>query len=186
MKARIACWLLLCTRISAAGGEASFATVLDRVSQRDPITRAILAVDQNREFKLEIIGDQARVTIWTNMKVRDPQEETLLFPLSDDVRQEHARLQFQGELDRLRARCLESEQRFRVSQYKKHSIQYGMPYAEAKERLRDEFRPGGGLAAEAGRHVLESDTHLLEFRQGVLVDVLARNAPDKQRADGKP
>lgn len=186
MKKRITFWLLLYPLISTAGGEASFTLVLDRVSQRDPITRAILAVDRNREFKLEIIGDQARVTIWTNLKIRDSQEETLLFPVSDDVRQEHARLQFQGELDQLRARCLESEQRFRVSQYKKHPIQYGMPYAVAKERLRDEFRPGGGLVVEAGRHVLESDTHLLEFRQGVLVDVVARNAPDKQPADGKP
>ena len=103
--------------------------ILARVSQRDPMTHAILAVDQHNAFRLEIEGEQARITIWKPMKIADPNQETHTFPLTDVLRQEHVRLQFQEELNRLASRCLDSERQFRISQYKKHPLRAGMPYA---------------------------------------------------------
>jgi len=187
IKRLIACWLFVCTCIFAHGGETTFADILARVSQRDPITKAILSVDQHRKFRLAIKGDQAEVTIWTHMKVRDPKQETYTFPLSDVLRQEHARLQFQEELNRLVAKCEESEQHFRISQYKKHPVRAGMPYNEAKELLKDEFKPDGLPRAEEGAYRLESDTHSVVFRHGILVDIITKETSNKPDAgDGKP
>ena len=108
------------------------------------------------------------------MKIRDPQKETYTFPLSDVIRQEHARLRFQEELNRLLARCNRSEQHFRISQYTKHPLRPGMPYAEAIELLKDEFKPDGVPRAEDGAYRLESDEHSIVFRHGVLVDIIKK------------
>jgi hypothetical protein len=95
------------------------------------------------------------------------------------VRQEHARLQFQEELNRLVAKCVESEQHFRISQYKKHPVSAGMSYDEAKELLKNEFKPDGLPSAEMGAYQLESDTHSIVFRHGVLVDVITKETSNK-------
>jgi hypothetical protein len=183
----IVCWLLVCACVSAYGGETTFADILARVSQRDPITKAILSVDQHRKFKLEIKGDQAEVAIWTHMKVRDPKQEMYTFLLSDVLRQEHARLQFQEELNQLATKCRESEQQFRVSQYKKHPVRVGMPYDEARELLKDEFKPDGLPRAEMGAYLLESDAYSIVFRHGVLVDIITKETSNNPaHATGVP
>jgi hypothetical protein len=186
MKILIACSLLICACVSAHGGDASFTDILARVSQRNPITKAILSVDQHRKFKLEITGDQAQVTIWKHMKVRDPNMETYTFPVSDSIRQEHARLALQAELDDLTSRSEEGERRFRVSQYKEHPVRYGMSYQDAKELLKDDFKPDGIPRAEEGAHRLESDTHSIVFRHGALMDIITKETTNKPDAgDGK-
>ena len=158
--------------------------ILARVSQRDPMTHAILAVDQHNAFRLEIEGEQARITIWKPMKIADPNQETHTFPITDVLRQENARLQFQEEMSRLAARCVDSERQFRISQYEKHPLRAGMPYAEAVELLKDEFKPDGLLRAEAGAGGLVSDSHFIEFRQGVLVDIITKETADKPDVGG--
>lgn len=174
--------------VAGSSGRGSAGTTIDdilaRVSQRDPMTHAILAVDQHNAFRLEIEGEQARITIWKPMKIADPNQETHTFPLTDVLRQEHVRLQFQEELNRLASRCLDSERQFRISQYKKHPLRAGMPYAEAVELLKDEFKPDGLPRAEAGAGGLVSDSHFIEFRQGVLVDIITKETADKPGAGG--
>lgn len=155
----------------AHGEEPVFEDILARVTQRDPTTKAILRVDNHRMFRLEIEGDKARVTIWKNMKVNDPDEETHSFPLSDLINQEFSRIQFQEEFDKLTSRCAQSEQRFRISQYKLHPIRYGMPYSEAESMLKGVFVPDDIPRAEFGAHRMNSDTHSIIFRHGVLIDI---------------
>lgn len=174
MKTLITYLSLLFACITAHGAEQNFEDILARVTQRDPITKAILHVDNHRMFRLDIEGDKARVIIWKNMKVKDLNEETHVFPLSDIARQEYARIQFQEEMNKLLARCTESEQRFRVSQYKSHPIRYGMPYEEAEKVLKDEFVSDGVLRAEAGAYCLNSDTHSIIFRHGALIDIVKK------------
>lgn len=174
MKILIACSALLFACLAAHGGEQKFEDILARVTQRDPITKAILRVDNHRMFRLDIEGDKARVIIWKHLKVRDPNEETHDFPVSDLVRQEYARIQLQEELNKLLARCTESEQRFRISQYKLHPIRFGMPYAEAEKVLKNEFMPDGLPRAESGAARLNSDTHSIIFRHGVLIDIVKK------------
>lgn len=177
MKILSACFLLVLVCASAQAEEPTFEAILARVSQRDPITNAILKADNNRMFQLEIKGDHATVRIWKNLKVIDPNQEEFIFPLSDVVRQEHLRLKFQDELNKIIARCTESEQRFRVSQYNKHPIRFGMPYEEAVKLLGDEFEPDGIPRAEAGASRLESDKHSIIFRHRVLKDVITKEVP---------
>ena len=186
MKILVACSLLICTCLPAHSGETTFNDILSRVSQRDPITKAILSVDKHLRFRLEIKGDQAEVTIWKHMKIRDPNQEKYTFPVSDAIRQEHARLACQTELNDLKTRCEESECRFRVSQYTKYPVRYGMSYQEAKKLLKDEFKPDGVPRAEKGAYRLESDTHSIVFRQGVLVNIVTKETSNKPDAgDGK-
>ena len=174
MKALITCLSLVIASLAAHGGEHKFADILARVTQRDSITKAILRVDDHRMFRLDIKDDRARVTIWKNMKVRDPNEETHDFPLSDLVRQEYVRIQFQEEMNKLLDRCNESEQRFRISQYRSHPIRYGMPYEEAEKVLKDEFVSDGLPRSETGAYRLNSDTHSIIFRHGVLIDIVKK------------
>jgi hypothetical protein len=186
MKNFIACFSLLVVGLSAQASETTFVDILARVTARDPITKAIQMIDNGLQFRMDIEGEQAKVTIWKNMKVRDPKEETYLFPLSNVIRHEYARLQFQGELNNLIARCAESEQRFRISQYKRHPVRVGMPYDEAKELLKDEFQADDLPRAESGAYRLESDTHSMVFRGGVLIDIITKEASNKPNAgDGK-
>jgi hypothetical protein len=173
---------------AGSSGRESAGTTLDdklvRVSQRDPMTHAILAVDQHNDFRLEIEGEQARITIWKPMKIADPNQETHTFPITEVLRQEHVRLQFQEELSRLAARCVDSERQFRISQYKKHPLRAGMPYAEALELLKEEFKSDGLPRAEAGASGLVSDSHFIKFRHGVLVDIITKETADKPGAGG--
>lgn len=186
MRLRIALGLFVGACLAAHAGETAFEDILARVSHRNPTTKAIMSVDQHRKFKLEIKGDQAEVTIWTHMKVRDPEQETHFFPLSGVVRQEHARLEFQDVLNRLSAKCAESERQFRISQYKMHPIRAGMPYDEAKELLKNAFKPDGMPRAEMGAYRLESDTHSIVFQYFRLVDVVTKETSGGARpADGQ-
>jgi len=174
--------------LPAQASEMTFADILARVTHRDPITMAIQQIDKGLEFRMEINTEQAKVTIWKPMKVRDPHTETYFFPLSDEIRQESARLQFQAELDNLLARCLESEQRFRISQYTRQPVRRGMPYAEAWELLKDEFQADDQPRAEFGAILLESETHRIVFRHGVLIDIITKqtsNKPDAGKADSR-
>jgi len=182
MKIIVICSLIAVACLPAHGADSTFANLLARVTQRSPITKAILAVDKQpqRNFRLEVEGDRAKVTIWQHMKIRDLNEETYTFPLSAVIRQEHARLVFQGELNDLIARCKDSERRFRISQYKEQPIRYGMRYEEARELLRGEFRPYGQPRTEAGAYRLESDTHSIVFRHGVLVDLITKETSNKE------
>jgi len=172
MKTLISCALLVFACASAHGEEPEFKDILSRVTHRDPITNAILKVNRKRRFKLEVEGDQARVLIWKHMKVSDPNQEAYAFPLSDLVRQEHARIQFQEELKNLINRCEDSEKQYRISQYEKYPVRAGMSYAEAAKLLKDEFKSDGQLRAEKGAYRLESDTHSIIFRHGILVDII--------------
>ncbi|GEM_PF-5344530 len=160
--------------ISLRSEDVTFEDLLARVSRRDPITKAILSVDKHRLFRLEQTGDQVAVTIWTHSKVVDPDKEFYTFPLSDVLRQELARLQFQHELNDLRARSLASEQRFRVSQYNLHPLRVGMTPDEVTERVPEAFRAEGRTGAELGALELETDTHRFVFRHGVLLDILRK------------
>lgn len=172
MRTLITCLSLVFACLTAHGEEHKFEDILARVTQRDSITNAILSVDNHRMFRLVIEGDKARVIIWKHMKVRD--EEIHEFPLSDLARQEYARIQFQEEMNKLMDRCKESEQRFRISQYKSHPIRYGMPYEEAEKVLKDGFVSDGLPRAEAGAYRLNSDTHSIIFRHGVLIDIVKK------------
>lgn len=174
MKTLITCFSLVFACIAARGGEKKFEDIVARVTQRDPVTKAILCVDNHRMFRLDIDGGKARVVIWKNMKVRDPDEETHEFPLSDLARQEYTRIQFQEEMNKLLARCAESEQRFRISQYKLHPIRFGMPYAEAEKVLKDDFVSDGLPRAEFGAARLNLRTHSVIFRHGVLIDIIKK------------
>jgi len=182
----VACLSLLCIGVSAQAAETTFADILTRVTTRDPITMAIQSIDNTHQFRMELNDAQARVTIWKSMKVHDPEEETYLFPLSDSIRHEYARLQFQRELDSLIARSAESEQRFRIAQYKRHPVRVGMPYEEARELLKDEFQADDLPRAESGAYRLESDTHSIVFRHGVLIDIIGKVTSEKADVgDGK-
>lgn len=178
--------MLTAACIPAQASETTFDDILNRVSQRHPITNAILSIDNGLLFKLEIKDDLSEVTIWKHMKVHDPARETYYFVVSDVIRQEYARLDFQIELNDLASRCVDSERRFRISQYKKHPIYAGMPYREAKNLLKDEFKPDGLPRSALGAYRLESNTHSMVFRGGTLIDVIARKSSNKPDAgDGK-
>ena len=52
------------------------------------------------------------------------------------------------------------------------------------ELLKDEFKPDGLPRAEAGAGGLVSDSHFIEFRHGVLVDIITKETADKPGAGG--
>lgn len=169
--------LLLSFVLATATGtaaEPTFAELLDRVSERDPITRAILEIDDECAFALGIDGERARVRIWRPMKVADPEAEAYTFPVTDVIRQEHRRLQFQDELDALVARCRTGERRFRVARYQRFPVRYGMPYREVLAIVGDAFVDDGHRRAAAGAYRLISETHAMVFQHGVLVDIRER------------
>ncbi len=179
MKVLIPCWLIICLYISAYCNEKTFDDILARVTKRDSITKAILTVDQNRSFKLENDGERVKVTIWMHLKTLDPNQEIHIFPQSDVTRQEFARLQHQEELNKLITRCERSEQQYRISQFKKFPVRAGMPYAEAKELLKHEFKLGEPCTEKGAFH-LESETHIMVFRHNSLVDIITKVTSNKR------
>jgi len=165
--------LLLCIALSVQVSGTTFAKIQSRVTRRDKITKAILTIDNGLRFKLKINGNQAEVTIWKHMKVRDPNMEKYTFKLSDEIQQEYARLEFKDELQALINQGIHSERKFRISKYKKHDLQMGMRYEDVKKIVGNEFKDNGMSRAEAGAHRLESKTHIMVFRHGVLIDIVA-------------
>lgn len=165
--------LLLCIALSVQASDTTFTKIQSRVTRRNKITKAILAIDNGLRFKLKIKGDQAEVTIWKHMKVRDPNMEKYTFKLSDEIQQEYARLKFQDELQALINQGIHSERKFRISKYKKHNLQMGMPYKDVKKLLGNEFKSDGRPRAEAGAYRLESKTHIMVFRHIRLIDIVA-------------
>jgi hypothetical protein len=180
MKILIAYLMLTVTCMATPAAETTFADILTRVTRRHPTTQAIQSIDKGLRFKLEVRGDGADVTIWKHLKVRDPNRETYTFAISDVIKQEHARLGFQRELDGLIARSKSSEGSYRISEYKKHPLHAGMPYTEAKQLLKDDFHPDGLPRAEEGAHQLESETHTAVFRHGLLIDMITKKTSNQK------
>jgi hypothetical protein len=180
MKILIAYLMLTVTCMTTSAAETTFADILNRVTQRHPITQAIQSIDRRLRFKLDVKGDRAEVTIWKHMKTRDPNRETYSFATSDVIKQEHTRLGFQRELDGLIARCKSSEGSYRVSQYMQHPLHAAMPYTEAKALLKDDFHSDGLPKAEKGAYQLESETHTAVFRHGLLIDMITKKTSNQK------
>ena len=52
------------------------------------------------------------------------------------------------------------------------------------ELLKEEFKPDGLPRAEASASGLVSDSHFIEFRHGVLVDIITKETADKPDVGG--
>ena len=94
-----------------ADEKVSFADIQKRVVIRDKITNAILVIDKHKRFELTVEKDVAKVRIYTNMKVRDPNEEVYSFPITDEIKLEKTRLGLNEELHVFLAKCFTVEAR---------------------------------------------------------------------------
>ena len=153
--------------------ENTFADIQKRVTSRNEITNAILAIDNRQKFSLVIKDDEAKVTIWRHMKMKDPKMENYIFPVTADIRQEHKRLELQKELESLISKCSLAERQFRVSKHKRYKLSFNMPYEDAIKVLGDDFEESGPRAL-LGSCGLVSKEFIIEFRSFRLYDIQER------------
>jgi len=111
------CLLLFSVSWAAEASETTFADIQKRVTKRDAITKAIMAVDEGRVLELWIKNDAVEIRIYRHMKEQDPKMEKYTFKLTDEILQEQARLELQKELQRFIEKCSSTERKYKITLY---------------------------------------------------------------------